>query len=95
MIAAPVRSPNGEFLGALAGMFRLGESAISPFYASIVRLRLGQSGNTYLLDGMGKIARTTRAPARSDVSLPSVSCPHRFWRAPLEPSGGATRAATM
>jgi len=55
VIAAPVRSPNGEFLGALAGMFRLGESAISPFYASIVRLRLGQSGNTYLLDGMGKI----------------------------------------
>lgn len=55
VMAAPIRSDNGEFLGALAGMFRLGESTISPFYASIVRLRLGQSGTTYLLDGTGKI----------------------------------------
>ena len=55
VMAVPVRSDNGEFLGALAGMFRLGESTISPFYASIVRLRLGQSGNTYLVDGAGRI----------------------------------------
>jgi len=33
----------------------LGESTISPFYASIVRMRLGQSGNTYLVDGSGTI----------------------------------------
>jgi len=55
VMAVPIRSANGEFLGALAGMFRLGESTISPFYASIVRLRLGQGGNTYLVDGAGTV----------------------------------------
>jgi serine phosphatase RsbU (regulator of sigma subunit) len=55
VMAVPVRSESGEFLGALAGMFRLGEWTISPFYASIVRLRLGQSGNTFLVDGAGRI----------------------------------------
>ncbi len=55
VVSVPVRSDNGEFVGVLAGIFRLGESQTSAFYASIVRLRLGHSGNTYVLDGTGRI----------------------------------------
>lgn len=55
VISVPVLGENGEFVGVLAGMFRLGESRISSLYASIVRLRIGQSGNTYVLDREGTI----------------------------------------
>ncbi len=55
VISVPVLGENGEFVGALAGMFRLGEPRVSSFYASIVRQRLGQGGNTYLVDGNGQI----------------------------------------
>jgi serine phosphatase RsbU (regulator of sigma subunit) len=55
VLAAPINSANGEFQGALAGLFRLGESTVSPFYASIVRLRLGQTGHTYLVDSAGRV----------------------------------------
>ena len=53
--SAPVLGENGEFVGALAGMFRLGEPRVSSFYASIVRLRLAQGGNTFVVDGNGQI----------------------------------------
>ena len=39
----------------LAGLFRLGESRVSAFYASIVRLRLPGTGNTYIVDKAGQI----------------------------------------
>jgi len=55
VVSVPVRSENGEFVGVLAGIFRLGESQTSAFYASIVRLRLGYSGSTYVVDGAGKV----------------------------------------
>ena len=54
-VAVPVQGEEGEFVGALAGMFNLGTSRASSLYASIVRLRLGQSGTTYLVDGSGRI----------------------------------------
>lgn len=56
IVSVPLVGEGGQFVGALAGMLRLGESAISPLYATIVRLRVGQSGsNTYLLDGADSI----------------------------------------
>ncbi len=54
-ICVPIVGEQGEFAGALAGMFRLGHSELSSLYASIVRLRLDHSGSTYLVDGSGKI----------------------------------------
>jgi serine phosphatase RsbU (regulator of sigma subunit) len=54
-ISVPVLDENGGFVGALVGMFGLGESRSSSFYASIIRLRLGQSGNTYVVDGNDRI----------------------------------------
>lgn len=50
VISVPVFGGNGEFIGALAGMFRLDATDTSSFYASIVRLRIGQNGSTYILD---------------------------------------------
>jgi serine phosphatase RsbU (regulator of sigma subunit)/anti-sigma regulatory factor (Ser/Thr protein kinase) len=55
VVAVPVTSPNGELLGALAGMFRLGKPTVSAFYASIVRLRAGQDGHAYVVDGSGRV----------------------------------------
>ncbi len=54
-LSVPMVNAEGEFAGVLVGFFRLGESAVSALYASIVRLRMGQSGTTYLVDGQGDI----------------------------------------
>ncbi len=51
VLSVPIRNDSGQFIGALAGMFRLGQTTVSSLYASIVRLRLGQSGTTYVIDG--------------------------------------------
>jgi serine phosphatase RsbU (regulator of sigma subunit)/anti-sigma regulatory factor (Ser/Thr protein kinase) len=53
VLAVPIASARGEFLGSLAGMFRLGEPTISALYASLVRLRAGES--VYLIDSAGQI----------------------------------------
>jgi serine phosphatase RsbU (regulator of sigma subunit) len=55
LIGVPLAGPQNEFTGALAGMFRLGSPTVSAFYANIVRLRLGQTGSTYVLDSRGMI----------------------------------------
>ena len=54
-IAVPVAGMKGEYLGLLAGMFRVDAPAISALYASIVRLRIGLSGSIYVVDGNGRI----------------------------------------
>jgi serine phosphatase RsbU (regulator of sigma subunit) len=51
VVSVPLLGDGGEFVGALAGMFRLGEPTASSFYASILKLRLGQTGHTYIVDG--------------------------------------------
>lgn len=53
ILAVPVTSAHNEFLGSLVGMFRLGEPTISALYASLVRLRMGDSVS--LVDGTGEI----------------------------------------
>ena len=51
VVSVPVLGPNGEMVGVLAGLFRLGESRTSRRgYASVVRLRLAGSGNTYIAE---------------------------------------------
>lgn len=53
VVAVPITSAHGEFLGALVGMFRLGEPTVSSLYASLVRLRMG--GGVHLVDGTGQV----------------------------------------
>lgn len=55
VFSVPLLGDNDEFLGVLAGMFRLAEPTVSALYASFVRLRIGQSGNTLLVDGNGQV----------------------------------------
>jgi signal transduction histidine kinase/FixJ family two-component response regulator/HAMP domain-containing protein len=53
--AMPMIGSQGEFQGTIAGMFRLGETSVSAFYGDIVKLRSGESGSTYLVDGQGRV----------------------------------------
>ena len=55
VLCIPIRDQNGQFIGMLGGMFRLGQTTVSSLYASIIRLRLGQSGTTYVIDGNKKV----------------------------------------
>ncbi|NLE77479.1 MAG: HAMP domain-containing protein, partial [Chloroflexi bacterium] len=54
-VCVPITGPQGEFLGALAGFFRLGDTAVSTFYGNLVKLRLGQGGEKYLVDSQGQV----------------------------------------
>ncbi|MEJ2208504.1 MAG: SpoIIE family protein phosphatase [Anaerolineae bacterium] len=53
VVSVPITSAEGEFLGALVGMFRLGQPTVSALYASLVRLRMGD--RAYLVDGNGQV----------------------------------------
>jgi signal transduction histidine kinase len=53
--ATPITDEQGEFRGTIVGLFRLGQVPTSPFYGSIVKLRLGASGITYLVDNQGRL----------------------------------------
>ncbi len=55
VVAVPINGEQGEFRGTMVGMFRLGVTAVSAFYGSVVKLRLGESGATYLVDGNGRV----------------------------------------
>ncbi len=55
VVAVPVTGEQGEFLGTMAGMFRIGATAISAFYGDIVKLRIGISGSAYLVDEHGRV----------------------------------------
>lgn len=54
-LAVPIFGDRGEFRGALIGMFQLGPTAVSSFYGTIVKLRIGEQGDTYLVDGNGRV----------------------------------------
>jgi len=54
-IAVPMLSPSGAFEGILVGMFRLGEQTVSSFYGDLVKLRLADQGNSFVLDGNGRV----------------------------------------
>jgi len=53
--AVPVIGEQGRFLGILVGMFRIDASSVNAFYGDIIKLRIAESGSTYLLDGKGRV----------------------------------------
>jgi nitrate/nitrite-specific signal transduction histidine kinase len=55
VVAVPVTGEQGQYLGVMAGMFRVGAPEVSAFYGEIVKLRIGEGGRTYLLDGSGRV----------------------------------------
>ena len=54
-MAVPITGEQGEFLGVMTGLFRLGVTGVSAFYGDIVKLHIGESGNAYLVDGHGRV----------------------------------------
>jgi nitrate/nitrite-specific signal transduction histidine kinase len=54
-VAVPIHGGEGEFLGAMVGMFRIGATSVSAFYGGIVKQRIGESGNTYIVDQNGHV----------------------------------------
>ncbi len=55
VVAVPIMGDHGEFRGVLAGMFNLGATAVSALYGDIVKLRIGETGTAYLVDGQGRL----------------------------------------
>ena len=54
-VAVPVVDNLGEFRGTLLGMFQVSGTSYSAFYGDIIKLRLSENGNTYLVDSEGRI----------------------------------------
>jgi len=53
--AVPILGDQGELIGILAGMFRIGAREVSSFYGGIVKQRIGESGSTYIVDANGRV----------------------------------------
>lgn len=49
-IALPILGVNNNFIGVAVGMYSLDVSSASPFFANLIRLRIGRSGNAYIVD---------------------------------------------
>jgi nitrate/nitrite-specific signal transduction histidine kinase len=53
--AAPISGDQGELLGVLAGMFRMGAREVSSFYGGIIKQRIGENGDIYIVDNRGRV----------------------------------------
>ncbi len=53
--AAPITGKQGQFLGLIAGMFRLDTTAGGSFYNNMTKLRLGDGGSAFVVDGNGRV----------------------------------------
>ena len=54
-IAVPILGSQNDFRGIVVGMFRLDASTVNPFYGTILKMRIGEVGNAYLVDGNQRI----------------------------------------
>jgi PAS domain S-box-containing protein len=54
-VAVPILDTQGSYHGTLVGMFRLGESSFSAFYGGIVRERIDDGGDAYIVDSNGRV----------------------------------------
>ncbi len=89
-IAVPVLGESGEFNGLVAGMFRLDPTAINALYGNLIKLRIGQGGSAYLVDGNAKVlfASDTNEIGESFVN-------HPVAREALSGEVGALRALSQ
>jgi nitrate/nitrite-specific signal transduction histidine kinase len=55
VVAVPILGDQGEFLGTLQGMFRIGVTNVSALYGGIVKQRIGASSSIYVVDGNGRV----------------------------------------
>ncbi len=54
-VAVPILYSRSQFRGTLAGLFEVGPNNTSAFYGGIVKLRLSESGSTFLVDSTGRV----------------------------------------
>ncbi len=53
--AVPILGNQGELIGVLGGMFRMGVREVSAFYGGIVKQRIGENGKTFIVDNLGRV----------------------------------------
>ena len=53
--AVPILGDQGELIGVLVGMFRMGAREVSAFYGGIVKQHVGENGSTYIVDSQGRV----------------------------------------
>lgn len=54
-VAVPILNDKGQFRGTLVGLFQVGPDNTGALYGGIVKLRLGESGSTFLVDSSGRV----------------------------------------
>lgn len=59
VISVPILGERREFRGVALGMFRLDASTVSPFYGTLIKQRIGGSGNAFLIDGKSQMIFAT------------------------------------
>jgi serine phosphatase RsbU (regulator of sigma subunit) len=85
MVSVPLLDGQGRFMGAVAGMLRLSQSTLSPYYATLVKLRVSPDGTVYLVDRSGKIL----------FDSASLRNGEQYTNHPLPRSGEADAAETL
>jgi signal transduction histidine kinase len=60
-LAVPIKDRAGAFKGVAVGMFHLDARAVSPFYGTLIKLRIGQQGAAYLVDGNNQVLYSTNS----------------------------------
>lgn len=73
-IAVPVLGEQGEFRGVLVGMFSLDSSRGGSFFGNLLKLRIAQLGQSYLVDGNQKIIYASDASQiGADADITQIS----------------------
>jgi GAF domain-containing protein/HAMP domain-containing protein len=54
-VAVPITGSQGEFRGLIVGMFRVDDSSTSALYGTIIKLRIVESDNAYIVDGNARL----------------------------------------
>jgi signal transduction histidine kinase/HAMP domain-containing protein len=90
-LAVPIIGGQGEFVGTMVGMFRLGTTAVSAFYGDVVKLRIGESGSTYLVDSNGRVIYHSSDIDRIGQDLSKQAAVQRV----LDGQGGAIRTQDL
>lgn len=55
VVSVPIVEGKDRFVGVLVGMLRLSQSTLSPYYATLVKMRVSPDGTAYLIDNSRKI----------------------------------------
>ena len=53
--AVPILGDQGELIGVLSGMFRVGVMEVSAFYGGIVKQRIVENGSIFIVDSNGRV----------------------------------------